>query len=182
MIAKECWLKKNSTAVKWSRLTLVSLKWCSAERGSLIFVAPQAPRFIVMCLSVAKRTFCVWAHEKSKKPISGRRRCAFMNWWMGLEYPNRTSSWLTVTNGGATPFHSFFFFYKSLLSSKKKKKPNICYFQLLRHKKCSCSTFYIIILNLTASTVGTNQLIWRQLGPQKVVEESVFGKFQLIDR
>lgn len=103
-IAKKCWLKKP-TAVKWSRLTLVSLKWCFAERGSLIFVPPQAPRFTVMWLTVAKRTFCVLAYKKSKTPpISGRRRCVFISWWMSLEYRNRTSSWLTVTNGGAIPF------------------------------------------------------------------------------
>lgn len=48
MEAKKCW-QKNPTAVKWSSLTLVILKWCFAERSSLIFVPPQAPRSIVMC-------------------------------------------------------------------------------------------------------------------------------------
>lgn len=74
-----------------------------------------------MCLSVAKRTFCVLAYKKSQKPpISGRRRCVFLSWWMSLEYWNRTSSWLTVTNGGAIPF-ILFFPHTSLSSSKKSQ-------------------------------------------------------------
>ncbi len=42
-------LTKKPTALKWSSLTLVTLKWFFSERNSLIFVPPQAPRSTVMC-------------------------------------------------------------------------------------------------------------------------------------
>lgn len=79
VVKKEC----LHNTLKWSSLTLVTLKWCFAERGSFLFAPPQAPRSAVSC---GEYILCVGSQEELNCLLSeGGGLCVHLMHWKRVQ-------------------------------------------------------------------------------------------------